>query len=136
VCVCESKSGKLDKFRDLVPIVALRGGHANECLAGRQGFMFRGEGVSGHALIGRTAGNNPSGLRYGRHSVLGQELRAARRPTEKNLHHENPIGEKKFTKSENSFKTSHKPRKYKGLPSHGKAGSQANEPDHRPNNGS
>jgi hypothetical protein len=61
---------------------------------------------------------------------------AVRRSTEKNLHPENPIGEKKFTKSENTFKTSSKPRKHKGFTRTRKAGSQANEPSHRLKNGS
>jgi len=60
---------------------------------------------------------------------------ALRRATEKTLSHRIPIGEKKFTKSENTFKTCRKRRKHKGLPSHGKAGPQANEPSHRSNNG-
>ncbi len=59
----------------------------------------------------------------------------SRRATEKNIKHGNHIGEKKFTKSENSFKPCHKPSKYKGLPRTRKAGPRANEPDKGPNNG-
>jgi hypothetical protein len=45
---------------------------------------------------------------------------ALRLATEKTLQHENPIGEKKFTKNEDTFKTSRKRRKQKGLPATGK----------------
>ena len=38
-----------------------------------------------------------------------------RRATERNLKHRIPFDKKMFTKSENSFKPSHKPRKHKGL---------------------
>ena len=46
------------------------------------------------------------------HVVL---LLCQQRLTEKNLKHRIRIVDKKFVKSENSFKSSHKPRKYKGL---------------------
>ena len=40
---------------------------------------------------------------------------ALRRATEENLKHQIRIVDKKFVKSENSFKPSRKPRKYKGF---------------------
>ena len=45
--------------------------------------------------------------------VCGVALRLA---TEKNLKHGIPFDKKMFTNNENTFKPSHKPRKYRGLP--------------------
>ena len=120
MCVCVCGLENLNQLGNFIPETPVRRGHADKGLACRFCGVLRVKRVDLHAFVGRAAKDGPSRFVGVHNKRRGRRLRAARRATEKNLGHRNPIVDKMFSKNENTFKPRRNPRQHKGLPGTGK----------------